>query len=212
MDIALRARQILSDEAGEEAERLASAEVYTASVAGALLELSRLRPRVAQAELELEAGPDQPYPPGWDAGISSILSVEFPPGSRRPRMLAASSLLTGPDGWRILDRPYREGDRAVLTFTLPWTQASIPDSLAEAAAHLAASLVAQAVAARFGRSNAPAIPADSVNYREKADVWRELSAHLRRRGLAIAGAGADAQGNAAHSPAARHADWGWPQL
>ena len=211
MDIALRARQILSDEAGDEAERLASAEVYAASAAGAVLELSRLRPRTASEEVQLQEGPDQPYPAGWDAGTSSILRVEFPPGGLRPRLVPPSGLAAGPAGWRMLDRRYAPGDRAVVTYTLPWTQDTLPDSLAEAAAHLAASLVAQAVAARFGRSDAPAIPADSVNYREKADVWRELSAHLRRRGLAIAGMASDARGNAMPLPASRHADLGWPR-
>ena len=209
-DLVNRAQEILADELSDAEARLVTEEVYGSCVLGALQELSRLRPRMARGLVTLQAGPDQPFPPGWDNGLSTLISVEFPVGYARPRIVPHTSLMVGPGGWRLLDVPYNPGDPAVLTYTQVWTEQSLPDSLSEGVAHLVASLVAEAVAARFGRSDRPAVPVDSVNYRDKSDVWRELAADLRRRALVILGIRSDTDGNAVHSPASRDAVWGWP--
>lgn len=209
-DLLTRTYQILHDETGEDEDRLAGSAVYAASVEGALLEYSRLRPRLLRQQVTLVAGYDQPYPSAWDAGLSTLVSVEFPPGYQKPRLITHSGLSTGPNGWRMLNRTHTPGETAILTYTAPWTQQTLPESLTDGVAHLAASLVAQAVAAEFGRSDKPAVPVDSVNYRDKADVWRALARDLRQRGLLMLGIGVDANGNTVNNPASRDAVWGWP--
>lgn len=165
-----------------------------ACVDAALVVYAQDRPRVAYQDY---AGDGNNYafalPTGWESGMSTCVSVEWPAGQRIASFLEA-------DQYTIRQWSATE-QKLVLTevtpaanetlrvgFTLPHQLAesgnnasTIAVSDEEAFCDLAASLALDRLAALYVQVGDPLIGADMVNYRSKAEEYTSLAKAARKR-------------------------------
>jgi hypothetical protein len=123
-------------------------------------------------------------PSAWQAGFSQVVSIEFPIGENPPKFLFHDQwylydaledvqelrLLAGPD----------VGESVRLRFTARHTSSATitAEDLGDVAA-LAAALLCDQLAARFGHSTDALVVADSVNHQSKGGFFASRARALR---------------------------------
>lgn len=207
----LRVKQILHELGSTDDDQITTNASYQGAVDAALFECSSVAPLQTTDTQELTGGSYEfDLPSDWSSGFSKMLSIEYPSGSQDPEMLDADEYLVTATKWRLLkSQQASTGEYAILTYTVPYTEETLTDAAREPVALLAASSIALELAAKFGRTDKPAVPIDVVDYRSKADEWRAIARDLRLRAFNVLGIPLDARGNVKAGPSDADAKWDW---
>jgi hypothetical protein len=144
---------------------------------------------------------DYDLPDGWVRDFSSFESIEYPVGSIPELFLDSRDfkLYLTPSGsrLRVLSATPDETEIMRAAFTVPNTEATLPDQDTDAVANLAAANCLRRLAAASGQTSDPTIQADVVNYRSKADEFRRLADAFEQQYNDHLGIGKDAPVSAA---------------
>lgn len=164
------------------AEKLSDLDDLLPAISTALARVSTVRPLEMVADLAGTGLHDLALPAGWAADFSRILGVEYPVGNVPETCLDAGdfTLYRSPLG-QVLRLLYLVPPLAApvrVTYTLPRTEATLPDGDLDAVACLAAALCLRNLAALHGQSSDPTISADVVSYSSKTDTYRRLAEAL----------------------------------
>lgn len=220
---------LLRDYGTTTAEQLLNdTEIKTIGLRGAEQHYSRIRPREVVDDLNGDGSAYLTLPAGYLEGLSTIVSIEYPIGSvpkeiMDPReyqiVLSAAGALqvmylatrpaAGTDNVRLI---YTAG--RVIAASAANTTVLDPDFVAFC--DLAASMCAEAIAAKYARTSEPAFNADVVNYRTRQQEWRDIAKGLWQRwerGMGIGAAdGGSAPATSAYANWDLRAGWGGSNL
>ncbi len=144
---------------------------------------SRLRPRLRWVTY---VGDGQTYefslPPDWDAELSRIVSLEYPSGGQNPTLMTPrdySVSLGSGDVYRLRLLTFvPQGSVAVVYTTghvLNESQDTLPPSDRQAVCHLAASLAARALSARYASTEDDVLVGNTISYRSKSSDYERLA-------------------------------------
>lgn len=200
---------------------LTDTEVKKIGIRGAEAFYSRQRPRVIVADLVADGTRFLALPVGFAEGVSVVRSIESPVDLIPAQMYDDRDWYieqTG-SGYRIVFTGGFAPSNAT-TVRVVYTagrvlapaagNTTILDSDFVAFCDLAASICADAIAAKFARTSEPAFNADVVNYRSRVQEWRDIAKRLWERweqAMGIAGSAGAAGGT---GPASAWANWDLP--
>ena len=168
-----------------------------AMIGQAVQRYSNDRPLVTVEDLTADGAAETALPDDWQEGFSVLRQVEYPVDQTPPCVLDPRSwtLWDGLTGRTILwldERP-AAGATVRLTYTRQRVLAAqakdttVPDADWYAVCDLAASIAADALAARYAQTSEPVLGADTVNYRSKQQEWAAIARRLEARYAAALG-------------------------
>jgi len=203
-----RAKDILWELSATVADQLTSANGYERAAAAALTEYNTLRHQTLTETQVLTANLYEfDLPSGWVDKYSNLAKIEWPSGEQTPIYLERGS------DWDIYGTHWRllsdvgDGTSAILTYTAPHTSLTVPAHEQDAVAYLCAAAACLEVVARYSRTGDAVLPADSINYRTKADEWRAISKAMRQQAYATLGMALSDQGEVTHVGTVGAAQW-----
>lgn len=175
----------------DDSGKLADPTDYNNAVTAALARYSKGKPRTLVKDLPGTDGHDLALPVEWSADFSAVVSLEYPIGNVPADILQ-------PGCWMLYQSPTTTVIRLAdlspavteyvrCTFTVLYTEATLPVVDQEAVADLAAAICLLQLAAAYGNNMDSTIQADSVDHQSKTDQYRRLAQELRRKGLAALG-------------------------
>lgn len=197
-----RVWRLLRDYGQNETEQLLTdTEVKDLGLRGAEAIYSRARPRIIIGNLTGNGTNFLAMPTGWVEGFSVISSIESPPDAIPAEVLDSRDFYIGLDSAGaqrlvLLAAPANTAPVRV-AFTVPRALAAaagnttVLDTDFVAFCDLAASICADAIAAKYARTSEPAFNAEVVNYRTRAMEWRDIAKRLWDRWMTGIGAGKD---------------------
>lgn len=167
-DIKNRVIGIVRDDSG----KLIDPDDFDRIINAAINKYSKYRPALKVADVAGNGTHDYALPTGWIDEFSAIRNIEYPLGD------VPESLLNG-DDYAIYQSPTDKKIRLIryspaatesfrVTFTIPRTDATIPDNDVDALCNLAAAFCLEELANLFTQTSDPNIAADVVNYRTKS--------------------------------------------
>lgn len=208
-DVIDRVWVILRDYGQTAAEQLLTdTEITTIGTRGAEGIYGRIRPREVNADLTANGTSFLALPGGFIDGFSSLLRVESPPDKVPAEVLDPRWWYVGRDGSNVprlvfVSNVPGNGATVRVTYTVPRlmnanaAQTTVLDADFIPFVDLAASFCADAIAAKYARTSEPSFNADVVNYRSRAQEWRDIAKRLWDRWVQGIGASADAVAGAA---------------
>jgi hypothetical protein len=162
------------------------------AVKAAVRRFSEDRPRVVTADFVGNGSSfDFNKPSSWVDGFSEPIAVEYPTGKRPAEFLDQAEVglypdISSPTSIRLNETTPANGLTARLYYSVPWpipdttTGDQVPDGSFEPVCHLAASVVAEQMAARAAGHKRPNIPsADIAGVELEEDRWLKLAATAR---------------------------------
>lgn len=181
------------------------------------------RPRLTSKDVLADGTSLSPMPTGWEAGYSSIRSIEFAIGETPPayiddRRVRVYMQTDGTEKLLWLVDPPASGQSFRITFTASSSLApsalnsTVPDKDFYALADLTASISADAIAAKFAQATDPILNSDVTSYRSKPQEWRDIAKRYENRyrdalGLGPAEGPQGGAGGASALPASRNVNW-----
>lgn len=186
-----RAIKQFREDAAMGAGEIARDDVIQAAEA-ALRTYTRDSPRIVSAALSGDGSAyDFPLPAAWIAGTSRLLGVEYPAGEQVPLMVDPNEVAVregtlGGQPTRLLrflaTTPSSGTDNIVVTYTTRHVHTTEEDSVPaddlDAVCWLAASNLAQTMAAKRADSSDPSLHADAVNHRDAEQRWAAVAKRL----------------------------------
>lgn len=172
----------------DDAGKIASGERDRA-IAAAVTRYGKDRPRIKVEDITAPGGHYLPLPTAWDAGFSSLNSLEYPVGQMPPVYLETGcwGMYSAPSGMQIMTQlqPIPTGDAVRASYTiqhvLGTTTDTLPPTDREAVASYAAALLLDQLASLYSGDSDSTIQADSVNHQSKAGEYAARSRVLRKR-------------------------------
>lgn len=197
----------LRDLGDDEDQQLLTNTELDAFIAQAVAVHSLRFPVNLTADVVADGTPYTALPPGWEPGLSTLTSVEWPIGENPTSMVdprLRSFYLHPTDGLVLYwpgSRPasgalvrYSYTGSAVLSTTALDT--TLPDAHFYPLCDLAASISADAVAAKYAQQGEPVINVDAASY-QKTNDWLSIARRLGdryRTALGLGSAGSEAGG------------------
>lgn len=165
-------------------------EMRDAAITSAVAIYSRHRPRQVVATLTgTGTATDFAVPTGWEDGLSSILSIEYPVDEQDPVYLDAEDYLIRPNPTTGLSRiQFRSltltlGEKAYVTYGIRHTLGPVTDTIPLAdrvpVAKLAGAECCEMLSLYYTQTSDATIGADTVNYRTKGDEYAARAKMLR---------------------------------
>lgn len=149
---------------------------------------SQDRPREIVEDVVGDGSQALPLPANWEAGFSSLGSLEYPIGNFPPTYLelGAYGIYNAPGGEQIYVRDaVPNGSSVRATFTrahqLSATADTIPQWHRELVAAYAAAVLCDQLAALYAGAGNPTIAADSVDYQGRSGEFARRAGGLRKR-------------------------------
>jgi len=212
-DLVTRVWMLLRDYGGTTAEQLLTDdEIKALGCRGAEQVYSRLVPNETVSDLTANGTSFLALPSGYLPGFSTVVSVETPPDRVPAEIMDPRDYYLGRDGTGALRfvwmSPPANNATVRVTYTKPRVIAAsavnttILDPDFVAFADLAASICADAIAAKYARTSEPAINAEVVNYRTRAQEWQAVAKRLWQRWEQQMGVGSGAEGGSAPATSA----------
>jgi hypothetical protein len=133
---------------------------------------------------------------GWQAGFSTLKSLEYPVGSIPPEVIKTGdyALYQGPseEVIHLVDGlPVNAVVRHTFTIRHELTASldTVPDRDRQAFAYLAAAIVCDQLAALYANNSDSTIQADTVDHKSQSDQYRATARHYRTQYKAALGLG-----------------------
>jgi hypothetical protein len=214
-DVVERVWGLLRDYGDNPAEQLMTdTEITLLGTRGAEAIYSKARPIELVDDLNADGTAFLTLPTDFADGFSIVLTVETPPDSvpaeiMDPRYYTITRSGLGALRLTFLGSNPGLGQIVRLTYTGPRVMSAtaanttVLDSDFIAFCDLAASICADAIAAKYARTSEPAFNADVVNYRTRAQEWRDIAKRLWDRWQQQMG-GAE---SGSSGPADAYANW-----
>ena len=184
----------LVDDLVRDRDQVISSTQRDSAIDQAVQRYSGDRPRPVVVDATVAAGPGLDLPAGWQSDFSTIVSVEYPIGSRPPVFLEAADLrlYESPLSVQIqLPDDVNVGDSARLTYTqrhaVDDSTDTVPLQHRLAVSYLAAAILSGQLANYYATSGEPTIAADAVDHHSKSDKFRARERDFRARYLAELG-------------------------
>jgi len=143
-------------------------------------------PREIVGDIDGDGNYDYTPPTGWADGFSNIKQIEYPAGRRIPESIESQDYTIYDDGVtkkvRFLNHTPATGEKARITFTIPYVQSTIntiPAHHIDAFINLVSSNCCMAIAVLMGFVQNPTLQVDAVNYHNKGSDFSKRSKEFR---------------------------------
>lgn len=146
------------------------------------------RPRVKVDDVAAAGGNTLPLPASWEAGFSTLASLEYPLGEVPPAYLETGcwGMYNAPAGPQVMVRDsIAAGVLVRATYTIAHVVTTVVDTIPatdrEPVASYAAAVLLDQLASLYSGDSDSTIQADSVNHQSKAGEFASRARTLRKR-------------------------------
>jgi len=179
-DIRTKVIAIVRDDAG----KLINPDDYDRNINTAIYRYSRHRPDLQVVDIAGDGGHDYALPAGWVDEFSIIRQIEYPVGNVPPTLLDDDDYTiyqdTSGKKIRLLSVAPSASETFRVTFTIPRTDTTIPDTDVDAVCYLASAFCLEELANLYANESDSTISADVVNHRDKAQRYASRAKALKR--------------------------------